>query len=124
MNIIKAIKTVGAVAIFFVAAFIAPHEADARTTDEFTIPVIGKTDDGKYSRFDLEGDLEDIKWFTNTTNYVYTSGDLLVRLPFIKKEDIDKGTYVCKFVCKDKEGYIVGQPESNRVYLKMRNKAP
>jgi hypothetical protein len=114
--ILKVIKGAVVFSIFFAAAFLAPHDADAKSTEPllYPVPIIGKTDDGKYLRYDLLGDVEDVKWFTNTTNIVYSGGDLLDRLEYIRKEDVKSGVYKCKFVCMDSKGYIVGQPYWNK----------
>lgn len=116
MNIIQTVWRGIAFSIFFVGAFMAGHDADAQSIDTAKIPVIGKTTDGKYNVYDLDGAANDLSWFSG--NYVYKANDLLTRLDFVKKEDIDAGTYYCEWVCLNKDNRIVGQPYWNKKYLK------
>lgn len=107
---LKAIKTMLAFAIFFVAAAMAGHEAHAQHKVE--VPTIGKTDDGKYVVFDLKGDLTDITYFSGNT--VYSSGDLLLSLPYADPKDVKSGAIDCEFICKNKKGQVVGQNPMNK----------
>lgn len=100
-----AARNVAIFAAFLAAAFIAPHEAHAK--DSEALRPIGKSQDGKYRVYNLEGGLSDVNWFATTTT-VYNSKFLAERIGYIQKNDVNNGQYVCEYVCKDKLGRIVG----------------
>lgn len=70
------------------------------------IEIIGKTDDKKYNIYKLEGEVNDIRWFSNGN--AYNGADLAERMEFIKPEDAQSSKYNCAFVCKDKANHVVG----------------
>lgn len=79
------------------------------------IPVVGRTVDGKYPIYDLQGDLTDVNYFSGNT--VYTSGDLLPKMQFVDPQDMNAHGYACGFVCKDREGRTVGLSPAYKQFL-------
>lgn len=103
-KITNALKNVLFISIFFAGAVVAPMEqAHAKEPVKkpiaSPIQIIGKTADHKYNVYKLDGEVDAIRWFANGKSY--NSEDLASRMEFIKKEDVDNGTYHCAFVCKD-----------------------
>lgn len=72
------------------------------------VPATGRTADGKYPVYALEGGLEDLSYVSPRANTVYKPDDLLRRLVFLGESDTKGGQYQCEFVCKDRAGHIVG----------------
>lgn len=93
--------------VLLAIALALPVYVEAGGKDGVKVPVIGRTKDGKYPRYDLKGDLDDINYFGITKPTVWPAGTLEGRLVHLKKEDLKRG-YECDWVCKDPEGYIVG----------------
>lgn len=80
------------------------------------IAVVGKTADAKYNVYDLKGDLSDLN-YASSKGILYQPDDLVKRMDFLKEEDANKGTYTCEFICKDKQGHVVGlNPSWKKVY--------
>lgn len=80
------------------------------------IPVIGKSADGKYPVYMLEGDLTDINYFSGNTSW--RSGDLLTRMVFLDPQDVNHGKYFCEYICKDGFQNVVGINPSFKKLLK------
>jgi hypothetical protein len=70
------------------------------------ISTAGKTADGKYPIYRLQGEIDDLTYMSD--NFVYQPNELIGKMEFIKKEDVNKGVYACGYVCKDKADHIVG----------------
>lgn len=89
------------------AAEVAVQSAKAKPVKAISNPIkiIGKTKDNKYDVYQLEGELDDINWFSNGVSY--NGGELAKRMIFIKKEDIGNG-YKCGFICVDGFQNVVG----------------
>lgn len=87
------------------AAAAVPSSAPAATGAEAAIKVVGKTADGKYPIYELEGELNDTGYFSSGVKW--TANDLQSRLAYIAPEDVDHG-YSCDWVCKDSANHIVG----------------
>lgn len=108
----SALKNIGQfvliMAVLLIGSAIAGHEAFAKQPT-FLVPIIGRTVDGKYPRYDISGELDDANWSGNNNHTIYQMKDIREGLIYIDMKDVDKGVYVCEFVCKDKAGYIVGQ---------------
>jgi hypothetical protein len=81
--------------------------AKSQSTKAIPVPaVIGKSADGKYAAYDVQGDLDDINWFSGNTAY---NGDALFKvLPMIAEDDAKSKAYQCGFICKDVKGSVVG----------------
>lgn len=79
--------------------------APVQTETAATIKVVGKTADGKYPIYELEGDLSDLKYFS--PGLAWTPDDLLTRLVYLEPADVDN-RYKCDWVCKDSANHIVG----------------
>lgn len=83
----------------------------SNTEEYYTVPnlirVTGETEDGKYKTYDLEGDLHDLS-YSSSSNILYLPDDLPARLPYINKRDVNNGDYTCSYVCKNRQGKIVG----------------
>ena len=103
------------------AAFVFNAEAGGakKATVKNPIKVTGKTADGRYNTYDLDGELDDLNYSSITGNIIYQPDDLPDRIPFISPKDTNKGVYVCEFVCKDAHGNIVGlNPQWAKLYGK------
>jgi hypothetical protein len=106
--------------IFAVAQPVNAAEANAKVQQakkvQPGIPVIGKSADGKYPVYKLEGDLTDINYFSGNTSW--QSGDLLTRMVFLEPQDVNHGKYFCEFICKDGFQNVVGINPSFKKLLK------
>jgi hypothetical protein len=90
-------------ALFSLPSVMAANEVESKATQ---IKILGKDVNGKYPVYDLDGDLTDVNYFSG--NYVFRSGELLDRVGFIEKGDVNRNGYECEFICKDKTGNVVG----------------
>lgn len=72
------------------------------------VPAAGRTADGKYPLYVLEGDLDDLNYVSVRTNIIYQPRDLLRRMVFLAETDAKSNQYQCGFVCKDAKARIVG----------------
>lgn len=66
---------------------------------------IGKTADGKYNVYNIQGDLSEPNWTVG--NYVYSEADMLRFLPAVDKADVGK-TVQCETLCKNAAGQVIG----------------
>lgn len=109
-----------ATSIFAVAQPLNVAQANAKVQQakkvQQSIPVIGKTADGKYPVYNLEGDLTDINYFSGNTSW--RSGDLLTRMVFLDPQDVNHGKYFCEYICKDGFQNVVGINPSFKKLLK------
>lgn len=71
-----------------------------------TIPVMGKTADGKYPVYNLQGDLEDLNYAS--PGRVWQPDDLLRRMTFVDAADVKAGTVRCEWICKNRANQVVG----------------
>lgn len=84
----------------------APATAAPATAETgATIKIVGKTADGKYPIYQLEGDVDALSYFS--PGLVWTPNDLLTKLVYVDPADVDHG-YTCDWVCKDSANHIVG----------------
>jgi len=108
-----------------------PLQAEAKKlTVADMIPTLGRTTDGKYNIYNLQGELDDLSYATIEDGYVMQQGklvrqslvyqpdDLLGRMDFISVKDLNKNGYRCDFVCKDAQGHIVGLNPQRKWMLK------
>ncbi len=89
--------------VLVIPSLMAPREAVAESAQ---IKILGKDVNGKYPVYDVQGDLTDINYFSG--DYVFRSGELMNRLKFIQKQDVNANGYECEFICKDRAGNVVG----------------
>lgn len=123
---IKAMKNSVAFYIFSMLAalsllcspFAHAAEKDPIAAKAAPIKVIGKTADGKYPVYNLEGELSDTDW--KAGGRIYTSGDLMKKLVFLDQADAfgPNHQYECEFVCVDKQKRIVGLNPNFKKLLK------
>ncbi len=109
----EAIALMALIVLFSAGGIMAPIDAAANDkaakkvmTVENPIKIIGRSQDNRYPIYDLEGDLEDLNWSSNSI--LYTSQDLINRMEFITEQDRHSGVYECGLICKDKAGHVVG----------------
>lgn len=70
------------------------------------VPVVGKTADGKYPIYKLDGDPGDLKYFSGNT--AYAPNDLVGRMGYVAAADAKiKGTE-CDWICKNAAGQVIG----------------
>jgi hypothetical protein len=118
--ITNVMQTVAMIALFSIAAFMAPAEAKEPRVEQ--IKVEGRTPDGKYPIYVLQGDIDGSNVFTETT--AYQPQQLAGKIAYVKKEDQGKGPgkYECDWLCKDTVGHIVGMPEAMKVWEPKKTK--
>jgi len=105
--------------VFSVAASFsyAAQPAKQQPVYKGDIKSLGLTDDQKYNRTNLKGDLDDLNWTAG--NSIYSANDLMRVLPFIDEKDVKDNKYQCDVVCKDRTGAIVGvSPDYKKFYKK------
>lgn len=103
-NAIK--KTVSWIALMLVlmaGGFMGGHEAHAAAP---TIPTLGKTADGKYPVYNLQGDLEDANYAS--PGRVWQPDDLLKRMVFVDAADVKAGVARCEWICKNRAQQVIG----------------
>lgn len=104
--------------LFSVIALMMQPEAAYAKGVRNPVKVIGKSDDGKYPIYDLQGDLNDLNYQTSG-NIVYQPDDLPDRMVFLSPKDATGGAYKCEFICKDAKGRVVGlNPSWAKLYHK------
>lgn len=72
------------------------------------VPVVGRTADGKYPVYALEGELEDFNYFSPKTNTQWSADAVVYRLAFADEADRKAGRIKCEVVCKNPAGQIIG----------------
>lgn len=109
------------VAIMLLASSFAVKDAEAQTTKMVEpkpigkmgyIPIMGKTEDGKYYRYGLDGMGEPVieahKYLVGKST-ILDSGYVFPRIGFLSEQDAEKNpAYKCENICIDKSGYVVG----------------
>jgi hypothetical protein len=90
-------------------------QSSAATENGATIKIVGKTADGKYPIYELEGDVNALSYFS--PGLVWTPNDLLTRLAYLEPADVDHG-YTCDWVCKDSANHIVGLNPGRKISQK------
>jgi hypothetical protein len=107
--------------VILVAALTLSISASAQAKNvRNPVPVVGKTADGRYPIYDIEGDLTDIAYSTSKST-IYHPDELPERIGFISNKDAkNKAAYDCEFVCKDKAGHVVGMNPSWAKLYKMK----
>lgn len=84
----------------------APAAASATTEASAVLKIVGKTADGKYPIYELEGDVDDLRYMA-PGGVIWMPMDLLNRMVYLEPADVDHG-YTCDWVCKDNANHIVG----------------
>lgn len=113
-----------AILMMFVSALIPAQAANVRPAAApkvvNPVKVIGKTADGKYNVYDLDGDLNDINYRTSNS-ILFQPDDLPARMQYLSFKDAKSGAYACDFICKDKAGHTVGlSPDYAKMYGKLQ----
>lgn len=115
-NLILLLGLVVGIATTFSGRFMPKAMAESPAVVSNPVNVIGSTKDGKYPIYDLSGELLDVN-YRSSRSIIYQPDDLVGRVNFIDMKDVDHG-YTCDFVCKDKEGHIVGlNPQRAKQYM-------
>lgn len=103
-NAIKnSIINVGIFLLLCSGAVMAGSEANAAAP---TIPTLGKTADGKYPVYNLQGDLEDANYAS--PGRVWQPDDLLKRMVFVDAADVKAGVAKCEWICKNRAQQVIG----------------
>lgn len=97
--------------ILMASSFMAASEAQARGLKQ--IPTHGMDYNGQYQVYDIQGDIGDFNYFSNGT--AWNAQDLMGRMKYIDKKDVNKNGYQCDWTCKDQRGNTVGLNPNNRM---------
>ena len=94
------------------ALLLSTQNTYARQGAAFVTPQIaGKTADGRYNVYRVEGGLDDFQ-YTGTIggqSYMWTDVDLYNHLPRVNRKDIDGKNIRCNnAVCFDRAGHLIG----------------
>lgn len=68
--------------------------------------ITGKTADGKYNVYNIEGEIDDLKYFVGNT--VYTANDMIKFLDGIPDKEDGKNGIRCETICKNAKGQVIG----------------
>lgn len=95
----------------------AERERGATCTKRPCVPVTGRTADGKYPVYGLEGELGDLNYFSGNT--VFRPNDLLGRMGYVSEADSHARGIQCDWICKNAAGQVIGLDPA---YLKISQK--
>jgi len=99
----KIVSFVALLLLLSAGGIMAGHEAHAAPQP---IPTLGKTADGKYPVYNLQGDLEDLNYAS--PGKVWQPDDLLKRMSFVEPADVKAGLVRCEWICKNRANQVVG----------------
>ncbi len=100
----KTLEMIALLALLSAGAIMGGQEAHAAQPAQ--IPTTGKTADGKYPVYNLQGDLEDLNYAS--PGKVWQPEDLLKRMTFVNQADIKSGEVRCEWICKNRVNQVVG----------------
>lgn len=91
----------------YIIAFVLAVITGVTYSADYVIPTQGKTHDGKYPIYQIDGMLNDINYGSKVDSTRYQPSDLLGHMVYLNPQDVGRG-YACDFVCKDDQDHIVG----------------
>lgn len=83
-----------------------------------TIYITGKTADGKYNVYNVEGDLSDTNWTAG--NRLYSANDMIALLDGVPTAAMGKNGVKCETICKNAAGQVIGVPEGYKQIAKKK----
>lgn len=95
----------------------AERERGAVCTKRPCVPVTGRTADGKYPVYGLDGEVGDLNYFSGNT--VFRPNDLLGRMGYVSDADSRARGVQCDWICKNAAGQVIGLDPA---YLKISQK--
>lgn len=91
--------------LFCAGAVVGGQEAHAAGGG---IPVLGKTADGKYPVYNLQGDLDDLSYYSGNTQWQPDDLFKKNRMSYVDPADVQRGLAQCEIICKNRQQQVIG----------------